>query len=71
MSIRGIPTDGCSLVQNHIEEAFCLLSNPCNVGEGWGGIYHQQQPNISGEAVLVMDVVGEGNLGYGDHLLLP
>ena len=37
------PTHGCSLLQNHVGEAFPPLSIPCNVGEGWGGIYHQQQ----------------------------
>ena len=61
------PTHGCSPIQNHFREAFHLLNIPCNVGEGWGGIYHQHGWKISGEAVpiaiLVMDSVGEGNLG--------
>ena len=52
-----------------------MLDIPCNVGEGLGGIHHQQWPR---------DKQGShpyGNLGYrwgggrkpghGDHLLLP
>ena len=37
-------TLGCSPIQNHIGEAFCPLSIPCNVGESWGGSYHQHWP---------------------------
>ena len=49
------------------QRGFCLCSNPYNVGEGQGGIYHQQRLKDGGETVpmviLVMDVVVEGNLG--------
>ena len=39
------------------------------MGEGWGGIYHNNRQKISREsipmAILVTDGVGEGNLGMG------
>ena len=38
------PTLGHSPIQDHIREAFPPLDIPCNVGEGWGGVHHKQQP---------------------------